>query len=302
MSDQKYHPRSNRRRPQTGRVVLNRRGRILNHTPDRTPPVPQEEAKPLDELVVGFADKSVLISENDPNFTMLDQGSFMIFKANKNQENPKLDSTDTAPEKKAISSKIIATKQVDRQSSDISAPAETTPPQTDKAAAKTARKDDHLNPDQGNATVIPLRIKNRRSSSNAPIDAPLPASPKPAAEDIITQNQAPQKEATPSHADTEITPELMEPSPQQHASEPAPIENETASSEAISSDSEKPSLPPVDISAADDQMLRNWHIGAEIGATINAIVADELGQQVRRITRSVIKDMVRDGTLDLGQK
>jgi hypothetical protein len=72
--------------------------------------------------------------------------------------------------------------------------------------------------------------------------------------------------------------------------------------EAIFTDSETQTNSASSINTSDDQILRNWHIGAEIGATINAIVADELGEQVRRITRSVVRDMLRDGTLDMGQK
>ena len=68
MSDQKYNPGSTRRRPQTGRMVLNRRGRILNNTPQQSPEKTRGITKPHDELTVGIADKSVLISENDHNF------------------------------------------------------------------------------------------------------------------------------------------------------------------------------------------------------------------------------------------
>jgi len=121
-------------------------------------------------------------------------------------------------------------------------------------------------------------------------------------EDIKAISQPDPSNAIRHQAEAEITPEAVEESPQYPAAETAPITDDPRSRDAKSPDSERPSLPAPSFSASDDQILRNWHIGAEIGATINAIVADELGQQVRRITRSVIQDMVRDGTLDLGQK
>lgn len=302
MSDQKYHSQSHRRRPQTGRVVLNRRGRILNNTPHHPSTTPQEGTKPVDDLTAGFANKSVLISENDPNFTMLDQGSFMIIKANK--PNTKKDNTTPliGAEKKAIKSKIISKKQIDKKPSLSSQSAKNASLQVAKTGDNATKKDDNPIFDQADATVIPLRIKNRNIPADVPREYPIAASAKPLADDMTAISQADQRDDVCHQADTEIAQEVIEKSPQYPAAETAPITDDPRSRDAKSPDSERPSLPAPSFSASDDQILRNWHIGAEIGATINAIVADELGQQVRRITRSVIQDMVRDGTLDLGQK
>jgi len=302
MSDQKFHSRSHRRRPQTGRVVLNRRGRILNNAPHRTTTLSQEGTKPVDELTVGIAQKSVLISENDPNFTMLDQGSFMIFKANKTDDKAEKTTRDTTIENKAIKSKIISKKQIDKKSSRAQRPAEHAAPEVIKTGNNSADRYPHSAPDVVSSTVIPLRIINRRTSSEVSTDHPVTAPVQPVVEDIKAISQPDPSNAIRHQAEAEITPEAVEESPQYPAPKTAPITDEAISSDTISSDSEKQTLPALPVSASDDQILRNWHIGAEIGATINAIVADELGQQVRRITRSVIQDMVRDGTLDLGQK
>jgi hypothetical protein len=302
MSDQKHNYRSIRRRPQTGRMVLNRRGRILNNTPQQSPEKTHGITKPHDELTVGVADKSVLISENDHNFSMLDQGSFMIFKATKADIDPVMDNSNASSEKKAIKSKIISKKQIDKPYSLEQSATDTSPTETAKAAKTTPKTDEKVGSDEISSTVIPLRIHNRRTSSDAPPNFQPVASSQSVADESQAISPAP-KTDHPNHlSDKDIVADASKTPPEDALSESAPIAESTISDETILTDSDAQTDSAPNMDTADDQILRNWHIGAEIGATINAIVADELGKQVRRITRSVVRDMLRDGTLDIGQK
>ena len=302
MSDQKYNPGSTRRRPQTGRMVLNRRGRIFNNTPQQSPEKTRGITKPHDELTVGIADKSVLISENDHNFSMLDQGSFMIFKANKADIDREMDSDENSSGKKAIKSKIISKKQIDKPSSLEQPATETSSTETAKTPKTASKTDEIATADQNSSTVIPLRIHNRRTSSDAPPNYHPAALSQSTADESQAISHAPKTDQINHLSDWENAPDEIKTPPQEVSLEDALMVESAIPDEAIFTDSETQTNSASRINTSDDQILRNWHIGAEIGATINAIVADELGEQVRRITRSVVRDMLRDGTLDMGQK
>jgi hypothetical protein len=83
MSKHKYVSGSLRRRARTGRLVLNRRGRILNGKSDATVLNDSHHEKAVKEVTIEAADSAVLVMENDHNFSKLDSGNFMIFKAGK---------------------------------------------------------------------------------------------------------------------------------------------------------------------------------------------------------------------------
>ena len=46
-----------------------------------------------------------------------------------------------------------------------------------------------------------------------------------------------------------------------------------------------------------DAVMRNWHIGSGFSEAIAAVVRQELGREIERITRSVIRAMVDSGDL-----
>ncbi|MEC8728481.1 MAG: hypothetical protein VXX58_06850, partial [Pseudomonadota bacterium] len=84
MSKHKYVSGSLRRRARTGRLVLNRRGRILNGNSPAIHMRDHDNGKAARELTLTPPDSSIQVLENDHSFSKLDTGSFMLFKADKN--------------------------------------------------------------------------------------------------------------------------------------------------------------------------------------------------------------------------
>ncbi len=59
------------------------------------------------------------------------------------------------------------------------------------------------------------------------------------------------------------------------------------------SDSEQ--TPDNRLTIDDKILIQNWEIGKKVGTAMESIVAEAIGEQVRRLTRNIIRDMVGSG-------
>ena len=53
------------------------------------------------------------------------------------------------------------------------------------------------------------------------------------------------------------------------------------------------------LSVNDKILIQNWEIGKKVGTAMQTIVAEAIGEQVRQLTRNIIRDMVDQGVLQL---
>jgi hypothetical protein len=56
-----------------------------------------------------------------------------------------------------------------------------------------------------------------------------------------------------------------------------------------------------DLTADDKMRIQNWEIGSKVGAAMETIVAEAIGDQVRQLTRNIIRDMLDEGILQLAK-
>lgn len=85
MAKHKYVAGSLRRRARTGRLVLNRRSRILNSTSRTSEKRDHDQKKAIRKLAVAPGSSAAVIMDDMHDFAGLDDGSFMIIKADNNR-------------------------------------------------------------------------------------------------------------------------------------------------------------------------------------------------------------------------
>ncbi|MCG8625160.1 MAG: hypothetical protein MJE68_24580 [Proteobacteria bacterium] len=61
----------------------------------------------------------------------------------------------------------------------------------------------------------------------------------------------------------------------------------------------QPKPAPETLGGHQDVIMRNWQIGNSFHEALSLVVRQELGREIERITRSVIRAMVDSGSLDL---
>ena len=61
----------------------------------------------------------------------------------------------------------------------------------------------------------------------------------------------------------------------------------------------QPRPAPDTLAGSGDAVLRNWHIGNSFREALSVVVRQELGREIEKITRSVIRGMLDKGALDL---
>ena len=61
----------------------------------------------------------------------------------------------------------------------------------------------------------------------------------------------------------------------------------------------QPKPAPETLGGYQDIVMRNWQIGNSFHEALSVVVRQELGREIERITRSVIRAMVDSGSLDL---
>ena len=321
MSKHKYVSGSLRRRARTGRLVLNRRGRILNGKSDATVLNDGQHEKAVKEVTIEAANPTVLVMENDHNFSKLDSGNFMIFKAGKTSttdqatdiKKTKTARPDILPAKnKAIFSQSLHTDRNDSQVSERPdshvRPADksltVTGKGADAGAAVSVTKDSKA---RMAATVVQLHVTNRKAEHPMPSSRPYSDHP-----DIIP-------DANSTYSNPKMAPEIApEITPERIAENPMPDEqiltqlahNHAGQDQHISTDMAQENThllpdseqnPDHDLTADDKMRIQNWEIGTKVGAAMETIVAQAIGDQVRQLTRNIIRDMLDEGILQLAK-
>ena len=321
MSKHKYVSGSLRRRARTGRLVLNRRGRILNGKSDATVLNDGQHEKAVKEVTIEAANSTVLVMENDHNFSKLDSGNFMIFKAGKTStadqttdiKKSKTAQPDILPAKnKAIFSQSL---HIDRNDSQASERPDNHVRPTDKSltvtgkgadagAAVSVTKDSKA---RMAATVVQLHVANRKDEHAMPSNRAYSDHP-----DMIP-------DANSAYSSPKMAPEIApEITPEQIAENPMPDEqilaqlahDHAGQDQHISTDMAQENThllpdseqnPDHDLTADDKMRIQNWEIGTKVGAAMEAIVAQAIGDQVRQLTRNIIRDMLDEGILQLAK-
>jgi hypothetical protein len=321
MSKHKYVSGSLRRRARTGRLVLNRRGRILNGKSDATVLNDGQHEKAVKEVTIEAANSTVLVMENDHNFSELDSGNFMIFKAGKTSTADQMAGTKKSkPAQPAMASaknKAIFSQSlhIDRDDTLISERLDDQVQPAGKSLTKagTEAGAGTAEPVTKNkkapiaATVVQLHAPDRKAKHDMPTQQPYSdhpdtmtnansadSCPKMTPEIIpeqIAENQTP--DATP---DAQILAQLEH----DHADQDQHISTDMAQEDMhLLLDSEQNSYH--DLTADDKMRIQNWEIGAKVGAAMETIVAEAIGDQVRQLTRNIIRDMLDEGILQLAK-
>ena len=319
MSKHKYVSGSLRRRARTGRLVLNRRGRILNGKSDATVLNDGQHEKAVKEVTIEAANSTVLVMENDHNFSKLDSGNFMIFKSGKTS---KADQTTDIKKTKTAQPDILPAKNkaifsqslhIDRNDSQASErpdnhvrPADksltVTGKGADAGAAVSVTKDSKA---RMAATVVQLHVANRKDE-HAMLSNRQYSDHLDMIADVNSAYSSPKMEP---ETVPEITPEQIAENPMpdeqilaqlahDHADQDQHISTDMAQENThLLPDSEQ--NPDHDLTADDKMRIQNWEIGTKVGAAMEAIVAQAIGDQVRQLTRNIIRDMLDEGILQL---
>ena len=308
MSKHKYVSGSLRRRARTGRLVLNRRGRILNGNSPAIHMRDHDNGKAVKELTLTPPDSSILVVENDHSFSKLDTGSFMLFKADKNSISDQVtEESDARISSSASKNKAIFSQSlhIDNNIDSVSGHKEIHPGATSNHPVKPTGSDQRAEIKTLPAsTVVPLHDPNRKNSKSshptqthsdhAGIKPDTDSSVSGMQDDAVAADIAIEKASEKPAATDQNWSSL----PHDRNSEDRPISDDYSPlTSDLESDSEQ--TPDNRLSVNDKILIQNWEIGKKVGTAMQTIVAEAIGEQVRRLTRNIIRDMVDQGVLHL---
>jgi hypothetical protein len=321
MSKHKYVSGSLRRRARTGRLVLNRRGRILNGKADATVLNDSHHEKAVKEVTIEAADATVSVMENDHNFSKLESGNFMIFKAGKTSTADQMAGTKKSkPAQPAMASaknKAIFSQSlhIDRDDTLISERLDDQVQPAGKsltkagteAGAGTAEPVTKNNKALIAATVVQLHAPDRKAKHDMPALRPYSDHP----DTMLNTNSADTSPKMTSEIMPEQIAENQAPDPMPDAQILAQLEHDHADQDQhISTDMAQEDMHLLpdseqdsdhDLTADDKMRIQNWEIGSKVGAAMETIVAEAIGDQVRQLTRNIIRDMLDEGILQLAK-
>ena len=339
MAKHKYEAGSLRRRARTGRLVVNRRSRILNSASRTSEQRSHDQKKAIRKLVVAPGSSAAVVMDDMHDFAGLDNGSFMIIKADNNRgdsartssenhpsalQNPAEKSPQKRDEKLAEQTAFSQSLHDDRQD------------YRERNKTQTARSSDAntLNPSdpsdhdkapksQPAATVVPLHaqhtphttqhttqhtrgakkptFKRQQSDADKSLDSGIISNHAGNDADNHADTYEPFIDTAAMPEDTKYM-ETEKPQDRRLDTNQQTIISDQAQTngEAVVSDSVNPASH---VLAADEHLdkniQQNWQIGSKVKIAMQSIVADAIGQKVRQLTRSNIRDMINEGVLQL---
>jgi hypothetical protein len=308
MSKHKYVSGLLRRRARTGRLVLNRRDRILNGNSPALDLRDRDNEKAIKELTITQPDSSVLVVENDHSFSKLDAGSFMIFKADKpGMSKQTADAGDIRNASSTSKNKAIFSQSLHIDNNIKSDPShKKTHPQTaSKHAGKKKPSDQQVEtkPLQA-ATVVPLHDPHRKINKPTHPNQTHSdhASIKPDADSTFSTmpdiSDAPDIATEPALEKPTSTDQIWPSLPHDSTAGDGQISDDYSQHKSHQEpDSEQ--TPDNRLTIDDKILIQNWEIGKKVGTAMETIVAEAIGEQVRRLTRNIIRDMLDQGVLQL---
>lgn len=294
-----------RRRARIGKLVLNRRGRILNANLASLNIHDNHSDNAIKELTIAQADPSVLVTENSANFSMLDNGSFMILKADKNansrpQSSPdnKMSASKKLHDKAIFSQFLQKDKHVSSHNSRIEKP---NYPDLSSSQRLAGSDDDGVMKSSSQINVFPLHMrinqgKAHTAANRSYADEYISADIGDVENNKQLDEQEFQTELAAKEANNIIHAKSTD-AGDTSANREKIIDQGSAFLDASPSDSAQ----SADQHLTNDDKIRrqNWEIGTKVGAAMETLVAEAVGQQVRRLTRNVIREMLEDGILQL---
>ena len=324
MAKHKYVAGSLRRRARTGRLVLNRRSRILNSTSRTSEKRDHDQKKAIRKLAVAPGSSAAVIMDDMHDFAGLDDGSFMIIKADNNRaarvkiasENHS-SATQKSPQKldQKSAEKIIFSQSLHDGRQDYREKNKTqTAPSSDANTLKPSDQSDHdrAPKSQPAATVVPLytpnskgakklTLKRQQSDRGASLNSDVIASHTDTHTDRHAATSEPFIEAAATPKETNYGETEMPQDRRLDANQNTIISDQHKPDiEIIESDSGNPASHALAIDDhSDDNIRQNWQIGSKVKTAMQSIVAEAIGQQVRQLTRSIIRDMINEGVLQL---
>ena len=294
-----------RRRARIGKLVLNRRGRILNANLAALNIHDNHCDNAIKELTIAQADSSVLVTENSTNFSMLDNGSFMILKADKNansrpQSSPdnKMSVSKKLHDKAIFSQSLQKDKHVSSHNSRIEKPNYT---DLSSSQGLAGSDDDGAMKSSSQINVVPLHMhinqgKAHTAANRSCTDKNISADIGDVENNKRLDEQEFQTELAAKEANNIIHAKSTD-AGDTGANGEKIIDQGSAFLDASTSDS----VQSADQHLTNDDKIRrqNWEIGSKVGAAMETLVAEAVGQQVRRLTRTVIREMLEEGILQL---